>query len=112
VRVFKQGETISWGYQILNPKTGKDNKSQLQTYVRLFHEGMEVYDAEPAQITLEPDEKSGPMIGTGRMQLKKIVPGDYILQVVVKDMLAKEKHRTAAQSIHFEVQKTGITEMP
>jgi VWFA-related protein len=111
VRVFKQGETISWGYQILNAKTGKDNKSQLQTYVRLFHEEMEVYAAEPAQITLEPDKKSGPIIGTGRMQLKKIVPGDYLLQVVVKDMLAKEKHRTVAQSIHFEVQKPEITEM-
>ena len=112
VRVFNPGETISWGYQILNAKTGKDNKSQLQTYVRLFHEGMEVYTAEPAQIALEPDEKSGPIIGTGRMQLKKIAPGNYILQVVVKDMLAKEKHRTAAQSIQFEVQKPEIAAMP
>ena len=84
----------------------------MQTYVRLFHEGMEVYTAEPAQIALEPDEKSGPIIGTGRMQLKKIAPGNYILQVVVKDMLAKEKHRTAAQSIQFEVQKPEIAAMP
>jgi len=112
VRLFKPGETISWGYQILNAKTREDKRSKLQTYVRLFHEGREVYVAEPALIRIEPDEKSGRMIGTGRMQLKKIIPGNYILQVVVKDMLAKEKHRTAVQSIDFEVQKPEIAKIP
>ncbi|MEJ2247517.1 MAG: hypothetical protein P8Y80_15800, partial [Acidobacteriota bacterium] len=111
VRIFQQGETICWGYQILNAKTGEDNRSQLQTYVRLFHEGSEVYAAEPALVRIEPDEKSGLMIGVGRMQLKKVVPGVYILQVVLKDMLAKEEHRTAVQSIHFEVQNSEIAEI-
>jgi VWFA-related protein len=110
VRIFKPGETISWGYQVLNAKTGADNKSQLQTYVRLFHEGREIYAAETAKITLEPRDNSTRMIGIGRMELERILPGDYTLQVVVMDMLAKEKHREAVQSIDFEVQNPKIVE--
>jgi hypothetical protein len=32
-------------------------------------------------------------------------PGDYVLQVIVKDLLAKEKQQIAAQWIDFEVVK-------
>jgi hypothetical protein len=32
-------------------------------------------------------------------------PGDYILQVIVTDPLAKEKYRTATQWIDFEIVK-------
>ena len=111
VRIFKPGETISWAYQVLNVKTGKDNKTNMQTYVRLFHEGGEVYAAEPVKITSKPEDDSNRMIGIGRMRLGKISPGNYVLQVVVFDMLAKEKYRTAVQSIPFEVQNPKIVEV-
>jgi VWFA-related protein len=104
VRIFTPGETITWAYQVLNAKTGADNKSQLQTYVRLFHEGWEVYAAEPVEIVSEPEGNSGRMIGVGNMQLKRILPGEYALQVVVRDMLANEQHRTVVQAIDFVVQ--------
>lgn len=107
VRLFKSGDTIMWAYQILNAKSGKGQKSQLQTYVRLFHNGKDIYTADRKDMTLEIEEKSNRMIGTGKMQLVKILPGDYALQVVVADMLAKEKYRVAAQSIHFTVQDAG-----
>jgi len=34
-----------------------------------------------------------------------LVPGDYVLQVIVKDMLADEKHRTVTQWMDFEIVK-------
>jgi hypothetical protein len=34
----------------------------------------------------------------------KIAPGDYVLQVIVTDKLAKEKYRVATQSMDFEIQ--------
>jgi VWFA-related protein len=109
VRVFKPGDAITWAYQVLNAKTGNDHKSQLQTYVRLFHEGREVYVADTAEITREMHEDSNRLIGTGRMQLNKILPGDYALQVIVMDMLAGEKNRVAEQYIKFEVQGAQLT---
>jgi hypothetical protein len=33
------------------------------------------------------------------------VPGDYVLQVIVKDMLADEKHRSVNQWMDFEIVK-------
>jgi hypothetical protein len=40
------------------------------------------------------------------MQLgDKITPGDYVLQVIVTDKLAKEKYRMATQSMDFEVRQ-------
>lgn len=34
---------------------------------------------------------------------KNNVRGEYVLQVIVTDRLAKEKHRTATQWIDFEI---------
>jgi len=104
VRVFKPGETITWAYQVLNAQTGRDKKAELQTYTRLFHEGDSIYISDSADISLEPDAGSKRMIGIGRMQLNKILPGDYALQVVVRDVLEERKERTAVQSIDFRIQ--------
>ena len=34
---------------------------------------------------------------------KKMLPGDYILQVIVTDPLAKEKKQIATQFVQFEI---------
>lgn len=106
VRIFKPGDTIMWAYQILNAKSGKNRKSQLKTMVRLFRDGREVYSADPEEMTLETEKGSNRLIGMGKMELVRIEPGDYALQVVVLDELAKKNHRVAAQSISFSVQNT------
>ncbi len=108
VRLFKPGDTITWAYQILNAKTDKNRKSQIQTYVRLFHEGREVFSGHPSGLTLEVQDNSKRILGTGSMHLKRLPPGNYALQVIVLDMLAKEKHRMAVQSIDFEVQESQL----
>jgi len=111
VRIFKPGDTIVWVYQILNAKINKDNKSQIQTYVRLFREGQEVFCGQPSDQTLEVQDNSERILGIGRMRLERLPPGIYALQVIVLDMLAKEKHRMALQSIDFEVQDQEIVSM-
>ena len=45
------------------------------------------------------------LVGVGRVQFGQAPPGDYMLQVIVTDKLAKEKYRIAAQSIDFEIQQ-------
>jgi hypothetical protein len=39
----------------------------------------------------------------GRIQLTKIPPGEYLMQVVVFDSLRKDKSRVASQTIDFQV---------
>jgi hypothetical protein len=49
-----------------------------------------------------PDAKR--LVAFGRLPLDaKFQPGDYVLQVVVTDALAKEKNRMATQWIDFEI---------
>jgi hypothetical protein len=39
-------------------------------------------------------------------------PGDYVLQVIVTDKMAKEKNQVATQSMDFEVQPAAGQEPP
>ena len=100
VRIFESGETIAWAYQILNAKTGKEGKPDLQTRVRLFHEGREVYEGTPTAMS-SPYGGSKRMVAADQMYLKHLPSGYYVLQVAVTDMLTKEK-RMAVQSIDFD----------
>ena len=101
IRMFEPGATLSWVYQVLNAKTDRDNKPSLQAQIRLFRDGKEIYEGEPSTITSEIPPKSKRIVVSGKMQLKQASPGEYALQVVVTDKLAK--NRMAAQSIDFEV---------
>ncbi|MEJ2109320.1 MAG: VWA domain-containing protein [Acidobacteriota bacterium] len=103
VRVFEPGDTIQWAYQIINAKTSKEEKSQLEARVRLFHGGENVYAADPEIVSVDVNEDSGRLIGKGAMQLRKVKSGDYSLQVVILDRLAKTNQQVAAQSIDFSV---------
>ena len=105
VRVFDSGETIAWAYQILNAKAGSDRKPQLQGQIRLFRDGQELFAGTPSPMNAEALGNSKRMIASDQMHFRKLPPGYYVLQVAVMDLLAKEKQRTAAQSIDFDVRE-------
>jgi VWFA-related protein len=105
VRVFKPGRSLLYGYQVINAQVDHGTKKpQLQAQLRLFRDGQQVYTGKP--MTLGSDEQPDlkRIMAGGRLQLgTKMQPGDYVLQVVVTDMLAKDKYKVAAQAIDFEV---------
>jgi hypothetical protein len=104
VRIFKPGVAIAYGYQILNAQAGPDNQPHLEVQTRLFRDGEAIYTGKPSAMAVgeQPDPKW--MVGGGRMQLGKIAPGEYVLQVIVTDKLAKDKYKVAAQSMDFQIQ--------
>jgi VWFA-related protein len=104
VRIFQPGTAIAYVYQVLNAQPDPQNHPALQVQTRLFLDGKQVYLGKPAAFNVagQPDPKR--LVGTGSMRLgEKIAPGDYVLQVIVTDKLAKEKFRVAAQSMDFEI---------
>ena len=107
VRIFKAGTPIMYGYQILNAQEDSARKPELEVQTRLFRDGTQIYEGKPTPLpssSPQPDPKH--MIGGGRLKLgDKIAPGDYVLQVIVTDKLAKEKYRVATQSMDFEIQQ-------
>ncbi len=98
---------FDYGYAIYNAQLDcTTHLPQLQRQVRLFRDGQPVFvsDALPVDITGQTDMKR--LNVAGRLQLgSALMPGEYILQVVVTDLLAKDKYRIATQYIDFEIVK-------
>jgi len=105
IRIFKSGEKVSWEFQIFNARQGPDRQPNLSVETRIFRDGAEIVRSEPMPMSFPPNTPASRLAGSGRMFLSsRFVPGDYALQVVVTDNLAKKKHAIAFQSIDFEIE--------
>jgi VWFA-related protein len=113
LRVFKPGAALVYAYQVLNPRTDADKKTQLDSRIRLFRNGEQVYEGntqnvEQRNVALDPKR-----LGVaGRIQLLKLQPGSYVLQIIVQDNNRYDKYRIATQAIDFEVQETSLEAVP
>jgi VWFA-related protein len=99
VRIFQSGGAISYAYEILNVRS----KAPLQKQVRLYRDGQLVFEGPPSALDVGSEKEANRLAVGGHMQLTKIPPGEYVMQVVVFDSLRKDKSRVASQSIDFEV---------
>ena len=103
-RVFKRGTLLIYNYAIYNAKSVPGQGVKLQTYVRLFREDKLVYESEPVPVNTAGQTDLANLEDRGVMTIgSNLAPGDYVLQLVTTDGLAKEKNQIAAQSIDFEV---------
>jgi len=105
VRRLRSGLVMEFAYVIYNAKLDNiTRRPQLQTQVRLFREGKEVFAGNvlPFDPGTQTDLKR--LNAGGRVQLStEMVPGEYVLQVIVTDLHAKEKQRTSTQWIDFQI---------
>jgi hypothetical protein len=105
VRIFKPGRALIYGYQILNAQVDRATKKpRVQAQLRLFRDGKQIYTGKvmPLETKDQPDMQH--IVAGGRLQLgSKMESGDYVLQVVVTDNLAKDKGRVATSATDFEV---------
>lgn len=72
--------------------------------MQLFHEGQLAYEGKdtPYDVGAEPDLKR--LRSGGHITLSsKAAAGEYVLQIIVTDKLAKEKQKTVTQWIDFEI---------
>jgi hypothetical protein len=105
LRVFKPGDALSYQYLVFNARSGPAQKADLEVQTRLFRDGKQVYTGHPMAPALAGDVTGGRLLAGGNMTFAKgITPGDYVLQVIVIDKLAKQKNQSAARWIDFEVQ--------
>ena len=107
VREFQGGYVVEYGFYIYNARIEKaSGKPNVQFQVRLFRNGQPVFAGKeiPLDVSNQPDLKR--LSVGGAIQLgAEMVPGEYVLQIVVTDLLAKEKRRVASQWIDFEIVK-------
>jgi len=104
LRRFQPGTSLAFGYVIYNATPHKTKRQpQLTTKTLVFRNAEKIYSSDPIAVDIngQPDLQR---ISTGaRLQLgPALTPGEYALQIVVEDKIAK---RTTTQWTQFEVIK-------
>jgi hypothetical protein len=105
VRRFRRGATLEYRYAIFNAHADQaTQRPQLTIQVRLFHDGQQVFAGPPTIFKAGPQSNPKRLMTGGLLQLgAELNPGEYVLQIVVTDLLAKKEYRTAMQWIDFEI---------
>lgn len=106
LRRMKVGTVLRYGFEIYNAKGGQANKPQLNARVRVFHDGKIVLDGRPMDVDTSQQKDLARIRFSGALSLGgKMEAGDYILQLIVTDRLAKAKRQVATQYVQFELEK-------
>ncbi len=104
LRKFKRNSVLRYGFEVYNAKLSDRNKPNLTTQLRLFRDGQLVLEGEKIPLELFEQKDYERTWGLGAVDLGSQTPsGDYILQIVVIDNLAKEKRKIATQFVQFEI---------
>jgi hypothetical protein len=108
MRMFHPGKRLDYALEVMNAQQDQASKQpQLESQMLLFHDGKQIYAGKPKALQPEkasPDAKN--VFTAGQLQLGSTMePGEYAMQIVVTDKLAKDKYKTVAQSIDFEIVK-------
>jgi VWFA-related protein len=107
VRRFRRGSKIDFFYHIYNAKVDRANgRPRLLTQARLLRDGQPVFDGPAIPFDPGPQKDLTRLKVGSRIQLgMNLPPGDYVLQLVVTDELARGSRATATQWLDFEIVK-------
>ena len=105
LRRFRRGTVLRYGFEIYNAKVdAATQKPRLMVQTRVFQDGKLMHAGKPAPIDPAGQPDLQKIAWVGALSLgSEIAPGDYILQIIVTDNLAKDKRRLATQFVQFEV---------
>lgn len=103
-RRFKRGSILRYGFEIYNAKLDAAKKPNLTAQIRVFRDGKLMLDGKqnPVEIAGQTDLERVKSSGAINL-LSTMQTGDYILQIIITDNLAKEKRRISTQFVQFEI---------
>ena len=107
VRRFRPEMVMQFAYVIYNAQLDKTTRRpQIQTQLRLFRDGRLIFTGKTQPLNMTHQTDLARLVAGGGLQLgSDMTPGEYVLQVIVTDLLAKPKERTTTQWIDFEITK-------
>ncbi|MGH9941716.1 MAG: hypothetical protein ACRD9R_05065, partial [Pyrinomonadaceae bacterium] len=105
VRRLRPSMYLDFAYLVYNAKLDKrTGLPQLSAQTRLFRDGQPVYTGIPHPLALKQQPDMKRLSVAGRLRLgSNLVPGDYVLQVIITDQLRDGKQRVKSQWIDFEI---------
>lgn len=104
LRQFKRGTILRFGYEIYNPKVVGGQKPKLSLQAKIFRDGKLFFEGVPKPFDgdVQSNSRSVRTVGVIRMG-DNMDYGEYILQIIVTDNLAKGKRKIATQFVQFEI---------
>jgi VWFA-related protein len=104
-RSFRRGTVLDYLYEIINAMTNASQQPDLEVQTRLFHDGEQVVADKTMHAFGGGAADLEHLKAGGRLTLgREMTPGEYVLQVIVTDKLAKNKFHTVSQSMDFEIE--------
>jgi VWFA-related protein len=104
LRRFKRGTILRYGFEIYNAKLDAAKKPNLTAQIRVFRDGKLILDGKQAPIEITGQTDLERLKSGGAINLSNTMgTGDYILQIIITDNLAKEKRKISTQFVQFEV---------
>lgn len=104
VRRFARGTILRYGFEIYNAKLDESKRPNLTTQMRVYRDRKLILDGKATPLDAVGQKDLSGIKSAGAISLAgKIAPGDYVLQIIVFDNLAREKRRVATQFVQFEV---------
>jgi VWFA-related protein len=104
VRHFKIGNLMTYAFYVYNAKLDTASHPQLMMQVKLFRDGAVVFTGKETQFNPGQQTDMQRLVAAGAIKLgSDLTPGDYVIQIVVTDLLADQKHRVSTQWMDFQV---------
>jgi VWFA-related protein len=105
VRQFRLGESMGYSFVIYNPHLDPaTGQPQLQTQVRILRDGQPVFTGKVQRFTLNNPPDVSRLSAASAIQLGAgMSAGEYVLQVIVSDLLAEDKYATDSQWVDFKI---------
>lgn len=103
-REFKRGTVLRFGVEVLNARSSDKKPAALRIQSRVFHDRKLVFISKETTLKPAADGSTQVLDHTDAIELgTNLLPGDYVLQLIVTDGNASKKKRIATQYVQFEV---------
>jgi VWFA-related protein len=107
MRIFKPGGTYTFDCTVFGGLTGADKHSSVEVQTSMFADGRLVFEGQPRRVDFGMLTAASQRRIHGQFKLEPLLaPGDYVLKVTVRDLVAPAgEPRTATQFADFEVRE-------
>jgi VWFA-related protein len=103
-RVFKRGSVLNYAFVIFNAKLDRTQRPSLTVKTKVFCDGKLMLESVPASVSLNGQVDMQRIGAGGSLNLGGGIPtGECVLQITVRDALAKEKEQTGTHFLQFSI---------
>lgn len=105
LRRFNRGTILRYVCETYNAKLDAAQKPNLTAQIKVFRDGKPLLEGKNIPVDLSRQADLQRMKSTGAITLgSDMTAGEYVLQIIITDNLAKGKRRLATQFVQFEIQ--------